>query len=193
MLAVIRSFIRSTVDARYYHELLPSWGLVGMVRVGAGHIEGFGGDDVRLLDAFFKGGETIRGFASSGYGPRDVASGEALGGKTYMNATAELQFPIRGLDRLGISGSVFADAGTMFGSDAAGAFHDDPSIRSSVGAGLIWNSPFGLLRIDYGYALSKENYDDDAKRSFRCRDTILKARRAMSTKAAAHSGGGFFI
>ncbi len=36
-------FIRSTVDARYYHELYPSWGLVGMLKVGAGHIQGIGG------------------------------------------------------------------------------------------------------------------------------------------------------
>nr|WP_321444452.1 outer membrane protein assembly factor BamA [uncultured Cohaesibacter sp.] len=154
-------FVRSTIDARYYRELHPAWGLVGMLRVGAGHIEGYGNDDVRLLDAFNQGGETIRGFAPNGYGPRDKASGDAIGGKTYVNATAELQFPIRGLETLGISGSVFADAGTLFGSDAAsGSYNDDGSIRSSVGAGLIWASPFGMLRLDYAYALSKESYDD---------------------------------
>lgn len=154
-------FVRSTIDARYYRELNPAWGLVGMLRVGAGHIEGYGNDDVRLLDAFNQGGETIRGFSQNGYGPRDKASGDAIGGKTYINATAELQFPIRGLETVGISGSVFADAGTLFGSDAAnGTYNDDASIRSSVGAGLIWASPFGMLRLDYAYALSKESYDD---------------------------------
>ena len=49
-------FIKSTVDARYYHELYPAWSLVGMLRVGAGHIQGFGGDDVRLLDCLQPGG-----------------------------------------------------------------------------------------------------------------------------------------
>ncbi|WP_114008853.1 outer membrane protein assembly factor BamA [Cohaesibacter intestini] len=154
-------FVRSTIDARYYRELYPAWGLVGMVRVGAGHIEGYGNDDVRLLDAFNQGGETIRGFAPNGYGPRDKTSGDAIGGKTYINATAELQFPIRGLETVGISGSVFADAGTLFGSDAAsGTYNDNGGIRSSIGAGLIWASPFGMLRLDYAYALSKESYDD---------------------------------
>ena len=154
-------FVRSTIDARYYHELYPAWGLVGMVRFGAGHIEGYSNDDVRLLDAFNQGGETIRGFAPNGYGPRDRASGDAIGGKTYVNATAELQFPIRGLETVGISGSVFADAGTLFGSDAtSGTFDDEKSIRSSIGAGVIWASPFGLLRVDYAYAISKEDYDD---------------------------------
>jgi outer membrane protein insertion porin family len=32
-------------------------------------------------------------------------------------------------------------------------------VRSSLGAGLIWDSPFGPLRVDYAYPTSKTNYD----------------------------------
>lgn len=32
-------------------------------------------------------------------------------------------------------------------------------IRSSVGMGLIWDSPFGPLRFDLAYALTKASYD----------------------------------
>ena len=32
-------------------------------------------------------------------------------------------------------------------------------IRSSVGVGLIWDSPFGPLRFDYSFPLSKQSYD----------------------------------
>src|SRR5436853_6471458 len=32
-------------------------------------------------------------------------------------------------------------------------------VRSSVGLGLIWNSPFGPLRFDYSFPLTKEPYD----------------------------------
>jgi outer membrane protein insertion porin family len=32
-------------------------------------------------------------------------------------------------------------------------------IRSSVGVGLIWDSPFGPLRFDYSVPLSKQSYD----------------------------------
>ncbi|MCV6547971.1 MAG: outer membrane protein assembly factor BamA [Cohaesibacter sp.] len=153
-------FIQSSLDARYYREIYPAWGLVGILKVGAGHIQGLSGDKVRLLDAFFKGGETIRGFDSGGYGPRDKTSGASLGGKTFFNVTAEAQFPIPGLDELGFKGAVFADAGTLFDSDAVkGTFHNSKKIRSSVGAGVIWNSPFGLIRADYAYALSKDVND----------------------------------
>ena len=71
------------------------------------------------LDLFFKGGETVRGFDRAGYGPRDLNTGDALGGTTYWATTAEVRFPIPFVpDDLGISGAVFADAGSLF--DAGG-------------------------------------------------------------------------
>src|SRR4029077_16875471 len=33
------------------------------------------------------------------------------------------------------------------------------AIRASVGAGLIWASPFGALRVDYAYPVAKQNED----------------------------------
>ncbi|MFG1400856.1 outer membrane protein assembly factor BamA [Xanthobacter sediminis] len=36
---------------------------------------------------------------------------------------------------------------------------DDNAIRSSIGASLIWQSPFGPLRFDYAWAMSKADYD----------------------------------
>ncbi|HWJ18365.1 MAG TPA: BamA/TamA family outer membrane protein, partial [Geobacterales bacterium] len=36
---------------------------------------------------------------------------------------------------------------------------DSDAIRASVGASLIWNSPIGPLRADFGYAILKEAFD----------------------------------
>jgi outer membrane protein insertion porin family len=36
---------------------------------------------------------------------------------------------------------------------------DDHTIRSSVGASIIWASPLGPIRLDYAYAISKSKYD----------------------------------
>ncbi len=36
---------------------------------------------------------------------------------------------------------------------------DENVVRSSIGASLIWQSPFGPLRFDYAWALSKADYD----------------------------------
>jgi outer membrane protein insertion porin family len=38
-------------------------------------------------------------------------------------------------------------------------FDDQNVIRSSVGVGLIWQSPFGPLRFDYAIPITKGKYD----------------------------------
>ncbi|MBV8472236.1 MAG: BamA/TamA family outer membrane protein, partial [Hyphomicrobiales bacterium] len=39
------------------------------------------------------------------------------------------------------------------------SLYDPTTIRSSVGASLIWASPLGPIRIDYAYAITKGKYD----------------------------------
>src|SRR6185295_8625622 len=75
--------------------------------------------DVRLIDLYYKGGETIRGFGRSGFGPRDLLTRDALGGDTFWAATAEVRYPLPFIpDDLGMSGAIFADAGSLFGAGA---------------------------------------------------------------------------
>lgn len=38
-------------------------------------------------------------------------------------------------------------------------FDDGNTVRSSVGVGLIWASPFGPLRFDYAVPITKGKYD----------------------------------
>ncbi len=156
-------YVRAQVEARAYYPLTRRVTLVG--RVIGGHIEGWGDDGVRLLDLFYKGGETIRGFDKTGFGPRDTATGDALGGKTFWAATAEVRYPLPIIpEEYGISGAIFFDAGSVFGvgEDAQGlpTLADSSSIRASVGASILWNSPLGPLRLDYAHAIQKETFDD---------------------------------
>ncbi|MEZ5926669.1 MAG: outer membrane protein assembly factor BamA [Hyphomicrobiaceae bacterium] len=167
------NYIRTIAEARGYYPITDDFTFVA--RVVGGHIDGWGGEEVRLSDLFYRGGETIRGFDKAGYGPRDALTGDALGGKIFYAATAEVRFPIPLIpDDLGLSGAVFADAGSLYEAsarakelDASGDVKllDSDSLRSSVGVSLIWNSPLGPLRADYAYVLSKEVYDDE--QSFR--------------------------
>jgi outer membrane protein insertion porin family len=162
-------YVRSQIDARYYRELWADWGVIGMVRGRAGNISGLG-QKVELIDNFFFGGETIRGFASQGYGPRDNVTQEALGGRNFWAATAEVSMPVPGTpDEFGLFVSAFADAGQLWSVDkralppaAAGVFEpiDDNKVRASVGVGLMWRSPFGPLRADFGFPVSKSKYDE---------------------------------
>ncbi len=158
-------YVKSVADLRYYHELLYDSNIVGFVRLQGGNITGLG-EDVDIRNNFFKGGETVRGFASYGMGARDQKlayddDGLPLGGKNYVAATAEVQFPMPLVPSdFGLRGAVFADAGTLFGVDTDNAVSDDASIRSSVGASVLWASPFGLLRADFAYPITKEDYDE---------------------------------
>ena len=112
-------FIRTSGDVRVYRELMDD--IVGFVRLQGGHIASFGGDKLRIIDNFNMGPQLVRGFAPSGFGPRDISNlgdtrSNPLGGTTYFGGTAEIQFPIFGMPReIGLKGAVFADAGTLFG------------------------------------------------------------------------------
>jgi outer membrane protein insertion porin family len=164
-------FIRTTLDARYYHELPGE--LVGMLRGQAGHVMGFGDDDLAILDHFFKGPDLVRGFKTSGFGARDAITDDALGGTVYAGGSAEVVFPIFGIPKdIGIKGAVFADAGTLlnyegctgncgFNGQDLDIVGDDGDIRSSVGVSLLWQSPLGPLRFDYAWVLTKDDADEE--------------------------------
>ena len=159
------SFVRTSGRATGYLLASEDADIVLMGAIGAGHVFGLN-DDLRVLDHFFQGGETIRGFETRGFGPRDLTTNESLGGTTYANATAEVQFPLPLLPRsYGVRGAVFADVGTLYGNRFAGVagtnIVDDAALRASVGASILWDSPFGPLRADFAYPLAKEDYDDE--------------------------------
>jgi outer membrane protein insertion porin family len=169
-------FYRLSGEGRYYYPITEKITFVS--RVLGGYISAWGDQDLRLIDLFYKGGETIRGFNRGGFGPRDLNTGDALGGDTFWSATAEVRFPLPFIpEDIGLSGAAFADAGSLFG---AGAFAKNPAnagceagntnvicladssaVRASAGVSLIWNSPLGPLRLDVAKALKKESYDSE--------------------------------
>ena len=118
--------------------------------------------DLNVFDQFKIGGKEIRGFENDGIGPR--IGGDSIGGTTYFAASAEATFPMPLIPQdLNFRGAVFADAGTLYGNDvsnSAGVVGTDLTIRASVGAGILWNSPFGALRLDYAVPVAKEDFDE---------------------------------
>jgi outer membrane protein insertion porin family len=166
-------YISLAAEARGYYPITDN--ITFVARAVGGSIQGWGGEDVRLMDLFFKGGETVRGFDRAGYGPRDLNTGDALGGQYYWATTAEIRFPIPFVpDDLGISAAVFADAGSLWGASINGVAQgcsagsttsvclaDASTVRSSVGASLMWASPVGPIRMDFAKTLTKETYDDE--------------------------------
>lgn len=159
------NYVQTVAEARGYYPIYEGITLVG--RIIGGVIEGFGGQDVEAVDAFFKGGETIRGFDTAGIGPRDRDSRDALGGKIFYAGTVEVRFPIPFVpEDFGFSGAIFADAGSLYDTDVAddetvAGIDDSDTLRSSVGASLLWNSPVGPLRADFAYVITKADFDKE--------------------------------
>src|SRR5712691_6482718 len=157
-------FLRTTEDMRYYHPINDD--VVTLVRAQGGYITGWGGQQVPLMNSFFGGPTMVRGFAPNGFGPRDLTPGTTMdnvGGSMYWATTAELQSAIPGIpNEYGLKATAFVDAGSVFrysGSTAGLQVANKNVVRSSVGAGLTWASPFGALTVDYAVPLSKASYD----------------------------------
>jgi outer membrane protein insertion porin family len=165
-------YVKTTAEARSYYPITND--LTGMVKVSGGYVTSWGGEGLRILDHFFQGPDLVRGFAPSGIGPRDISSPnqDALGGTIYWGSSAELIFPIPYLPKdFGLKGAFFADAGSLWGYKGITTFNhpvigaqtitvaDSSAVRASVGASLIWASPFGPLRFDFAYPILKEPYD----------------------------------
>jgi outer membrane protein insertion porin family len=176
------NYLKSTFDSRVYNEVFPD--LVGLWRLQAGYAMGWNnadGEGLRMLDHFQGGPNLVRGFQPAGFGPRDLTQyytgygqNDALGGSVYWATTVEFQTPMFFAPKdFGMKLAFFSDAGqlaryvgpTSWLPPSPGATGetltpgDSWKIRSSVGVGLIWDSPFGPLRFDLAYATSREFYD----------------------------------
>ena len=175
------NFYKTTVDSRLYNELLPD--IVSVFRVQGGYVTGWGDRELRMLDHFQGGPNIVRGFAPAGFGPRDLTPGsnrDALGGTMFWAASLEVQTPLFFAPKdFGMRVAAYADAGQLW--DYRGpvtwaekglimtcpgqtnlnvaCIGDSNAIRSSVGVGLIWDSPFGPLRFDLAYPITSEWYD----------------------------------
>ncbi len=153
-------YVRNRVDAGYYYPVSEKWVL--SLSGSGGIVQGLG-EDVKLLDRFYIGGNEIRGFSTDGIGPRDKDTNDALGGEYFWASSLQLSFPLGLPEELDIRGRVFTDVGSAWKMATQGRndlVDDSAAPRLSVGAGLTWVSPFGPLGIDLGFALLKESFDD---------------------------------
>ncbi len=71
----------------------------------------------------------------------------------------------------GIRGAVFADAGSLWGTNTTasalpGLSGNSAAPRVSTGLGIAWDSPLGALRLDYAFPLIKQAGDKTQPFSF---------------------------
>ena len=150
-------FLRNEFKSGTFYSVADKW--VFTIGGGAGFIVGID-DDVRIIDRFFLGGNSLRGFEDSGVGPRDLVTRDSVGGNWFYRGTLALTFPLGLPTEFGLSGRVFSDAGSIGENDTAlASITDTGSLRMSIGTGILWNSPFWPINIDLTQAILKEDFD----------------------------------
>jgi outer membrane protein insertion porin family len=165
-------YLRSEAQFTTYKKVL--WDeFVGSLQFNAGFITGYSGQKLPINERFFKGGDSFRGFALAGIGPRDLRVNKdvgALGGDTYAIGTAQLRIPDFLPEDYGINLSLFSDFGTLGHlddkTDICGTnqlclqeVKDNLAFRASAGVSIGWKSPFGPIQIDLGVPFIKTSYD----------------------------------
>jgi outer membrane protein insertion porin family len=137
-------YYRLVAESRLFLPVGGSLTLAGRLRAGAAFP--YGRDtSVPPDDRFFLGGgSTIRGYAENGIGPKDD-DGNPIGGRMELLGNFEVRMRIVG------------DFGIVLFTDAGGLWNTlhDINLDSSgfgTGFGLRYNTVFGPLRLDYGFA-----------------------------------------
>jgi outer membrane protein insertion porin family len=86
----------------------------------------------------------------------DAGSVWGYKGETTFAATGEVNGLINSIaNPTGTAGA----PGASFVCQCGMQYADSPFVRMSAGASIIWDSPFGPLRFDFAYPISKTGYD----------------------------------
>jgi outer membrane protein insertion porin family len=160
--------LRNELNGGWYHGFTKEWIL--SFTGSSGYVDGWNGDDIRIADRFYKGGDTFPGFQIAGIGPRDNQYGDSLGGKFYAIGDLELTLPNKLPEQYGIRTALFTYFGTLGLLDKSDKINpntnqplttvaDDLGLRASAGISVYWKSPAGPLRFDFSQIIRKDSYD----------------------------------
>jgi outer membrane protein insertion porin family len=157
-------YYKADVQAQYYYSF--ARGFVLGLNFQGGYGNGIGGKPYPIFRNYYAGGiGSVRGYQPSSLGPRDVTTGDPIGGSKMVVGNVELTFPLpgTGYDRT-LRVFTFFDGGNVWGNvgDSVGA----NGLRYAYGVGLAWISPIGPLKISVGLPLQKHTGDQYQKFQF---------------------------
>ncbi|MGH7295669.1 MAG: outer membrane protein assembly factor BamA, partial [Polyangiaceae bacterium] len=194
------NYIRNHFTGRFYYNLgggigLPGSGFVLKLNTDVGLITSPDPQGVPIFQRYFLGGILdVRGFYLRSIGPRlpltssldpnsaPISNGANIGGNLDAYENLELEFPI--IDKVGIRGVVFFDAGNAWNLEQqfckttpapqfnhvvqpCFGFPDTLGLlRTSTGFGIRWFSPLGPLRFEWGFPLAPLPYENHSDFEF---------------------------
>jgi outer membrane protein assembly factor BamA len=151
-------FVRGYGQLFVYRSLMPQLTWAHAYRLGLGKgIGGSSGGRVFVNDRFTAGGSnSLRGYGTDLVGPIGTDGPEA--GDALIVINQELRYH----HATGLGAALFYDVGNVYTR-----IEDvDLDLRHAVGVGLRYDSPVGLLRVDFGIPLNRRRDIDDPYQLF---------------------------
>ncbi|MBI4589037.1 MAG: outer membrane protein assembly factor BamA [Candidatus Rokubacteria bacterium] len=150
-------FMKIVGDLAYFQPVFRGTILAGRVEGGYGF--GFGEDELPLFERFFLGGpNSIRSRKFRQISPVD-SSGARIGGTSEALLNLEYIVPVV----YGIRVATFFDVGNVYGLTKD---FDLTDTREAAGLGVRWQSPFGPIRLDWGYNLDRRKGESPSQFHF---------------------------
>ena len=139
-------YSKTTLFMTYFQ---PVWfGHIMSGRAEGGYGFGFGDERLPVFERFFLGGpNSIRSFKTRQISPTDEF-GTRIGGTSEVLGNIEYLIPLPFDIRL----AAFFDIGNVYGFKTK---FDLTELRKAAGGGIRWVSPFGAIRVDYGFNLDR--------------------------------------
>ena len=140
-------FAKTTAMLTYFK---PIWfGHILSGRAEGGYGFGFGDERLPVFERFYLGGpNSIRSFKSRQISPKDDF-GTRIGGTSEVLGNIEYIIPLPFDIRL----AAFFDVGNVYGFKTK---FDLTDLHYAAGGGVRWVSPFGPIRVDYGFNLNQQ-------------------------------------
>ncbi len=140
----------------------PIFKITGHINLGYGYITEGGAKKVPVFERYFLGGiNSVRGFKYGDISPKDPETGDKIGGTRMFYLQTEAIFPL--MKNINLNGVIFFDMGNVW--DLKTGFQGS-DLRKSIGFGLRWLSPFGPLRIEWGYNIDRKPDEDSSNFNF---------------------------
>ncbi len=139
-------FVKGLFDSIWYFPVIRD--TTFSIRGRFGYAAGFAGRELPLYERFYVGGiNTVRGLGFGEGGPRNEQD-EKIGGNKELIFNSEYIIPVA--KDIGLKGVLFFDYGASFDKRDNISLSD---MRSTAGFGFRWMSPFGPIRLEWGYNL----------------------------------------
>lgn len=152
-------FYKSIFSSSWY--IPAKWNTTIGLRGRVGYATGFNSKKLPLYERFYVGGiNTLRGLGFGEGGPRSD-DGEKNGGNKELIFNAEYIFPIE--PEIKLKGVFFVDYGASFDNQDNINMAD---MRYTAGFGIRWLSPFGPLRLEWGFNPAPKDDEGDNKIEF---------------------------